>query len=670
MPSHGLSLHVIGVSSAISACEKGSRWVEAFQLLRGMVSWRCLPNEISYNSMLKAAEAAGHWQLVMSLLEEMDKILGADLIAYNTATMVLTASFVNNTSLQCLLNERLPPELLRALRAISGPKRSHGKSTWEINWKPGCSRMKMAQQSPNAAFQAGDWKTPQGFTKRIALCWKVGRWQEAAYLLHRMRILKLVPKDVTCNMVISCFARSSRWQMAIALLADMPAIKAQPDLISHNSAISSCEAAGEWEAALALLETLEDAELQPDVICYSGVISACAKGGFWRLTLALLQRLVAQRMQPDMVCCNSALGAYKGPRWPMAIAMLESFVPAQLTPDVVSFCTAISCCAEAWPSALQLLEMRSLHARLGQDVFGYSSAMSCMSNHASQAWPTTLDLLTDMLSRQLQKRAMDEKHGMLICIYVLQFLTALKLLSELVRIGLKARSDWSRFWKRWRELLGHVQEWQRSDARVNHFFELTLCRLLHSSSQVMLVALFLRLLVVEWHLLYSRTRHDLQPELDLSNALAYGLLLLLCSWPRLVSPESLDAWYVVLQILCTVPLLSTQTADVTMVSLITLLPRFLLGLCCRRVWLAALGAIIYWLLSLRSVLSPEGASNDLPLVQSFELLVFFAGMVALRHQMYENVRVSLSLQKRSIELGAASALLYSFCDAALWSHLV
>ena len=27
---------------------------------------RCLPNEISYNSMLKAAEAAGHWQLVMS----------------------------------------------------------------------------------------------------------------------------------------------------------------------------------------------------------------------------------------------------------------------------------------------------------------------------------------------------------------------------------------------------------------------------------------------------------------------------------------------------------------------------------------------------------------------------------------------------------------------------
>jgi len=81
--------------------------------------------------------------------------------------------------------------------------------------------------------------------------------------------------------------------------------------------------------------------------------------------------------------------------------------------------------------------------------------------------------------------------------------------------------------------------------------------------------------------------------------------------------------------------------------------------------LAAVGATIYWLLSLRSVLSPEGASNDLPLVQSFELLVFFAGMVALRHQMYENVRVSLSLQKRSIELGAASALLYSFCDAVV-----
>ncbi|CAL1169582.1 unnamed protein product [Cladocopium goreaui] len=164
--------------------------------------------------------------------------------------------------------------------------------------------------------------------------------------------------------------------------------EAAPDLISYNSAISACEAAGEWENTLALLEelieigqdtprvylgvqmALEAAELQPDVICYSGVISACAKGGFWRLTIMLLERLSAQRMHPDLVALNSALGAYKGPRWQMAISTLSSLPTLRLMPDVVSFCTAISCCAEVWPKALQLLTMRSLHARLAQDVFG------------------------------------------------------------------------------------------------------------------------------------------------------------------------------------------------------------------------------------------------------------------------------------------------------------
>eukprot|EP00435_Cladocopium_sp_Y103_P072619 s265_g40.t2 len=518
-----------------------------------------------------------------------------------------------------------------------------------------------------------DWKTQQGFSKRISLCRKVGRWQEAAYLLARMRVKKLVPNSITCNMVISCLARAGCWQLAVALLSEMPQIQAAPDLISYNSAISACEAAGEWENTLALLEALESAELQPDVICYSGVISACAKGGFWRLTTMLLERLSAQRMHPDLVALNSALGAYKGPRWQMAISTLSSFPTLRLMPDVVSFCTAISCCEEAWPKALQLLDMRSLHSRLAQDVFGYSSAMSCLaSDHASgsASWPATLDMLADMLGRQTKlarvffsrSPAMDLENVMLICIYILQFLTALKLLSKLVQLGLKVRSHWSDLFKRLRQLVGQFQEWQKSESRATRFFERTLCRLLQSSSQVMLVALFLRLLVVQWHLLLH-TPHMMQPALDLSNLLAYALLLLLCSWPQLVTPQSLDVWYIVLQVLCILPLFSTKPADVTMVSLVTLLPRFLLALCCRHMWLAVLGGTVHWIISLQSVWGfPSG---DLVMAQTAELMVFFAGMVTMRHQMYENVRVSLSLQKRSIELGAVSSLLYGFCDAVV-----
>eukprot|EP00438_Fugacium_kawagutii_P000964 Skav224475 [mRNA] locus=scaffold1302:571120:573577:- [translate_table: standard] len=53
----------------------------------------------------------------------------------------------------------------------------------------------------------------------------------------------------------------------------------------------------------------------------------------------------------------------------MAISMLTSFSSLRLAPDVVSFCTAISCCADMWPQALQLLQLRSRHTRLALDVF-------------------------------------------------------------------------------------------------------------------------------------------------------------------------------------------------------------------------------------------------------------------------------------------------------------
>ena len=35
-------------------------------------------------------------------------------------------------------------------------------------------------------------------------------------------------------------------------------------------------------------------------------------------------------------------------------------------------------------------------------------------------------------------------------------------------------------------------------------------------------------------------------------------------------------------------------------SLVTLLPRFLLGLCCRHMWLAVLGGAVHWMISLQS----------------------------------------------------------------------
>ncbi|CAK9042196.1 unnamed protein product [Durusdinium trenchii] len=198
-----------------------------------------------------------------------------------------------------------------------------------------------------------------GFSQRISRCRREGKWQEAVYLLAQMRRGKALPNDITCNMVISACAKGGHWQLAVDLLCQMPAVQVTPDLISCNSAINACEVASEWAAALACFKALEEKQLQPDIIVYGGVISACAKAGFWQLTLRIFEEL-CRRMSPDLVACNAALRAFKGNRWPVANAILQNFDDFGLQADVVTFSTAITSCVDAWPMTLQLLtEMHS-----------------------------------------------------------------------------------------------------------------------------------------------------------------------------------------------------------------------------------------------------------------------------------------------------------------------
>ncbi|CAE7035297.1 unnamed protein product, partial [Symbiodinium sp. KB8] len=154
------------------------------------------------------------------------------------------------------------------------------------------------------------------------------------------------------------------------------------------------------------------------------------------------------------------------------------------------------------------------------------------------------------------------------------------------------------------------------NARVEAKFVDTLCKLLTNGCRVVVVALFLRLLAIQGPLL-KRQNHQLQPSLDVSNIISYPIVLFLVIFHhRAISCRTLDIWYVLLQTLCVIPLLWTAPADVTSVSLITLLPRVMLGLCPKRGWLPVIG-------------------------------------------------MSFELSTRTIELSAVSGLLLGYCDAVV-----
>ncbi|CAJ1425388.1 unnamed protein product [Effrenium voratum] len=221
-------------------------------------------------------------------------------------------------------------------------------------------------------------------------------------------------------------------------------------------------------------------------------------------------------------------------------------------------------------------------------------------------------------------------------------------------------------WRRWLQHCGQKLRGQPRDpcleARVAATFHAALCGLLVVGAKMFLLVLLFRLIIFQLYL-ESNLQHLLSPSLDVSSVVAYATNLFICSFRRAVTPNTLDAWYVVNQAVCILPvILCPSSADLASVSLITLLPRFLVGLCPKHAGLVVLGNLVYYFLAL----SHTGFRIDSNFAsQSAELGIILAGALAVRFQIFANVRVGLDLKTRKIELEAVSALLLGFCDAVV-----
>ena len=61
------SADVIIYNAAISACERGEQWQQAFGLLEVMQQAAALPNVVSYYSAISACEKVQQWQQALVL---------------------------------------------------------------------------------------------------------------------------------------------------------------------------------------------------------------------------------------------------------------------------------------------------------------------------------------------------------------------------------------------------------------------------------------------------------------------------------------------------------------------------------------------------------------------------------------------------------------------------
>eukprot|EP00931_Biecheleriopsis_adriatica_P059042 TRINITY_DN35266_c0_g1_i1.p1 TRINITY_DN35266_c0_g1~~TRINITY_DN35266_c0_g1_i1.p1 ORF type:complete len:685 (-),score=137.67 TRINITY_DN35266_c0_g1_i1:65-2119(-) len=298
-----LPVSVVTYGAALAACDRGSTWRNALDLLEQMGREVSL---ISSNTAISACARARRWQHAVGLLDSIKEAgLRPDTISYNCTMRSLLGSGTSSARWQHALTlldelhvEHLAPSLVTFSTLASACEKGNA-------WQAAIALITHADccgLSPDAAC----------FSSAMMACARSRRWQRSVDLLRAMEARIVAPDVVCCNASISACERGGDWQGGLALLQAMYGLNLKPDLVSLNAAMSACEKGAQWSRALDLLkQAQESASLGlaagPDSVSFGAVLTACARAAAWREGLETLEAMQRASMVPDPLSFTTLL---------------------------------------------------------------------------------------------------------------------------------------------------------------------------------------------------------------------------------------------------------------------------------------------------------------------------------------------------------------------------
>ena len=215
------------VNKAISRFGKSSEWQHCLHLLREMRFLACLPDVITYSSIINACGKGQQWQQALSVLSQMEI-------------------------------ERIRQNAYTYSSAIAACGKG---SAWII---------------AEALLKVSSKVSPSPFSLASAInaYQTAGQWQRARAALLDLDGFSVQPDTPCFNAVVTA---SAHWLQAMIMLQAMGKALARPNVVSFSSAISTLQKGREgqspytWPKALVLLEEMLEAGSQGDLCCFKSI---------------------------------------------------------------------------------------------------------------------------------------------------------------------------------------------------------------------------------------------------------------------------------------------------------------------------------------------------------------------------------------------------------------
>lgn len=341
---------------AIHACELGSQWDVALQLLAAMRD----ADEASFSSTLAACATTGSWQAAL------------DIMGYMVRSSNEPRDFDRAAAIRaCSVGQRVDLSL-ELLEATLRSRAARGRLCYDTAMQE-CSRSKLWQQCLQLLHDMPRYSlspTPASYDTVINSCENSGKWHLALCLLGVMPARSVTPDLWNFYSAVGVCAHAGQWQAVLRLLLVLPP-NARPDAGIFKHAILGCDDACKWEAALALLGNMPAVKVVPDGGCFDAAIGACARVGQWLPALSVFEEAMSIGKATASSLTFMLTACRTGGKWELAVQL---FRQQPFEPDLDCFRAVISSCQllAAWRESLALLEEMP-RRRLGPDVVSTST---------------------------------------------------------------------------------------------------------------------------------------------------------------------------------------------------------------------------------------------------------------------------------------------------------